>query len=139
MQRYETHAHRPLLWVVGLLCWIAALTGVVGWALGRTWGTSVALTGLLGASGVALAIGRVYVRRLQDRIILLEMRVRTASLLTPTQQAQLAALPKSRVVALRFAPDDELPALLDRAVAENLSADAIKRAVRNWRADELRT
>jgi hypothetical protein len=48
-------------------------------------------------------------------------------------------LPKARVVALRFASDDELPALLERAVAEDLSPDAIKRAVTQWRPDHLRT
>jgi hypothetical protein len=81
----------------------------------------------------------VYVTRLQDRIILLEMQVRGATLLSPAQRQQLAALAKAQVVALRFASDDELPALLERAVAEDLSPDAIKRAVTQWRPDHLRT
>jgi hypothetical protein len=44
-----------------------------------------------------------------------------------------------QVVALRFASDAELPALYDRALADRLTPDAIKRAVTQWRADRLRT
>lgn len=139
MQTYANHAHRPVLWGVGFLFWLMASAGFAGWLLDRHWGMTALLGGLLGVSGVVLTIGRVYVTRLQDRIILLEMQVRGATLLSPAQRQQLAALPKARVVALRFASDDELPALLERAVAEDLSPDAIKRAVTQWQPDHLRT
>jgi hypothetical protein len=43
-----------------------------------------------------------------------------------------------QIVGLRFAPDAEFVALARRAAAENLSEDAIKRAVKNWKADTYR-
>jgi len=139
VQTYANHAHRPALWRVGFVFWMMASAGLAGWLLGRGWGMAVLLAGLLGVTGVVLVIGRTHITRLQDRIILLEMQVRGAAVLSPAQRLQLASLPKSRVVALRFASDEELPALLDRAVAENLTADAIKRAITHWRPDHLRT
>jgi Family of unknown function (DUF6526) len=42
-------------------------------------------------------------------------------------------------VALRFASDTELNELLDRAVRDKLSSKEIKLAIRNWKADLLRT
>jgi hypothetical protein len=48
-------------------------------------------------------------------------------------------LGNKHVVALRFASDAELPALLDRAVRERLSPADIKRAVTSWTPDFDRT
>jgi hypothetical protein len=39
---------------------------------------------------------------------------------------------------LRFASDDELPALVDKAISEKLSPDAIKRQIQNWNGDYMR-
>ena len=43
-----------------------------------------------------------------------------------------------QIVALRFASDAEFVALAQRAVEQSLSADAIKREVKQWRADTYR-
>jgi hypothetical protein len=88
---------------------------------------------------VLLSISRLYITRLQDRIIKLEMRVRCATLLSPAQQAVAARLKKAQIVALRFASDEELPGLLEQADREQLSADQIKRAIKNWVPDMDRT
>jgi hypothetical protein len=42
------------------------------------------------------------------------------------------------VVALRFAPDDEFVVLASKAADQNLTPDAIKRAVKQWREDTYR-
>jgi hypothetical protein len=42
------------------------------------------------------------------------------------------------VIALRFTPDEEFVALAQRAAGESLAPDAIKQAVKNWRADTYR-
>jgi hypothetical protein len=44
-----------------------------------------------------------------------------------------------QLVALRFASDQELPALVERADREHLSPDQIKRDIKNWVPDPDRT
>ncbi len=86
-----------------------------------------------------LAISRIYITRLQDRIIKLEMRMRVAALLQPPQSEMLGRLTTKQIAALRFASDEELPALVERVARENLKPDDIKRAVTMWVPDLDRT
>jgi Family of unknown function (DUF6526) len=139
MQSYKNHAHRPVLTGVGFIFAAFALVQFVRlWnVLGRS--TSLGLLALCGAVIVLLQISRRYTTRLQDRIIKLEMRVRTAPLFTPDQQRLLGQLNNKQIAALRFASDPELPALLERAVRENLPPRDIKRAVKTWVPDLDRT
>src|SRR5215510_4343291 len=92
MQSFKNHAHRPILTGVGFILVVFALVQFARlWsALGRS--TTLGLFALCGALLVLLQISRRYTTRLQDRIIKLEMRVRTASFLTPEQQRLLAQL-----------------------------------------------
>ena len=101
--------------------------------------SAAGLLALCASVATLLFISRVYTTRLQDRIIKLEMRVRTAAFLTPDQQRLLSQLDNKRIAALRFASDAELPALLERAVREKLPPREIKRAVKAWTADNDRT
>jgi hypothetical protein len=138
-QNYANHAHRPVATGVGYLFVILAIVGLrYRWPAGD-WPTTVAIAGLTGVSLALLSISRLYITRLQDRIIKLEMKVRCAALLTPAQQAMLAGLSTKQIVALRFASDEELPALLERASRESMKPDDIKRAVRTWVPDLDRT
>jgi hypothetical protein len=140
-QTYATHRHQPRLTGAGfllVLTSIAALT--LRWFdIGGRAMFAAGLAALIGAVVVLLLISRLFITRLQDRIIKLEMRVRGAQLLSPQQQAALSRLSRPQIVALRFASDAELPALLERAEREHLTADQIKRAIKNWVADLDRT
>lgn len=140
-QSYETHRHNPKLTSIGF-----ALVGLAMIGFGLRWfgiggrvTFALGLFGVIAAEVVLLLISRLYTTRLQDRIIKLEMRMRAAQLLTPAQQAALGRLKRGQVIALRFASDEELPALLERAEREQLTADQIKRAIRNWVPDLDRT
>jgi uncharacterized protein DUF6526 len=138
MQTYKNHAHRPILSAVGYwFVGFALIDFVLHWRdLG---GRALGLFALCGAVVTLLMISRRYTTRLQDRIIKLEMRVRTWPFLTPEQQQLFAQLNNKQIAALRFASDAELPALLERAVREKLPPREIKRAVKTWTPDWDRT
>jgi hypothetical protein len=76
-----------------------------------------------------------YALTLQDRIILLEMRYRYFTLTGERLELFEERLNKSQLLSLRFASDEELPGLVKRAIAEQLTGDQIKKAVKSWRAD----
>jgi hypothetical protein len=78
---------------------------------------------------------RIFALKAQDRAIRAEENLRhfvlKGSLLDPR-------LTIRQIIGLRFAADEEFVQLAARAAEESLSEDAIKRAVKNWRADTYR-
>ena len=139
-QSYENHRHNPRSTGVGFLFVVVAIVGfTMRWFVGGRWSFALGLGGLIGAVVVLLLISRSYTTALQDRIIKLEMRLRCAQLLAPDRQGALARLSKPQIIALRFSSDEELPGLLERAEREHLTADQIKRAIKNWTPDWDRT
>ena len=68
-----------------------------------------------------------YALLLQNRIVRLEMRVRYFQMSGKRFEPVEQKLNFNQIAALRFASDSELPALVDRALKENLSPDAIKK------------
>ena len=135
-QSYANHVHRPKGWLITALLAVLGFVGMVLFVLRTPSVISVAL--LLMASAILglVALIRRYTTRLQDRIIRLEMRLRLAAL---AREQDITRLSTRQLVALRFASDAELPTLIDRALAENLTPDQIKRGVTHWQADHLRT
>jgi len=141
MQSYENHRHNPRLTRVGFLLVFVAMVALSlrFFDIGGRSTMALGLGALVASVLVLLLISRVYITALQDRIIKLEMESRASALLSPEQLDRFRTLSKRQVIALRFASDAELPELSERAARDSMSADAIKRAIKNWRPDLDRT
>jgi hypothetical protein len=87
---------------------------------------------------VAAGTARGAALRAQDRIIRLEERLRLAELLPAAEHASIAELSIDQLIALRFARDEELPALTQKTLSQGLDRKAIKQSIVNWRADNNR-
>src|ERR1700736_4744640 len=116
----------------------------IGWSVYR-WKTSLwSIDGAIWVlTSVALLVGilcaRMFALSVQDRVIRLEERLRCERLLPPDLQARIVELEPGQLVSLRFACDAELPALARKVLDEKMKdRKAIKRLVKNWRADYLR-
>jgi len=85
--------------------------------------------------GLLFAYTRQFATGNQDRIIREEENFRSFRLTGKTLDSRLT---RSQVIALRFADDDEYPALAEKAVNEKLNGKDIKQAIQRWRADHHR-
>ena len=135
-QNYANHVYRPQAWLITVAVAAMAFLALLVHVYREPTYVSFALLALAGVIVSALSLSRVFALRLQNRIIRLEMQLRLARL---GRESDLQRLSMGQLVALRFASDAELPALMDRAIAGQLKPDAIKREVRDWRGDYLRT
>ncbi|MGA2882334.1 MAG: DUF6526 family protein [Bryobacteraceae bacterium] len=87
---------------------------------------------------VAVFLIRSNPLRVQDRLIRLEERMRLEALLSAELRGRIPELTESQLIALRFASDDELPALVTRVLASKMQPKEIKKAIVTWRADTFR-
>jgi hypothetical protein len=78
---------------------------------------------------------RVFPLKAQDRAIRAEENLRHFAL---TGKLFDPRLTMSQIIALRFAPDSELPALARKAADENMPMKEIKRSIKTWKADHNR-
>ena len=137
-QSFASHAHRPthtaIVWLFALVALILMVQQMRG-----SDTRDLAIIAVILAVFELGWISRVYTVKLQDRIIMLEVKVRAAELLPAGADAQLAKLSSKQIAALRFASDDEFGALLERAARENLQPKDIKASIKTWRPDLYRT
>ena len=82
---------------------------------------------------------RAFPLAVQDRLIRLEERLRMAQVLPAELQSRAGELTADQLIALRFASDDELPALTRKVLEENIATRAaIKAQIKTWRPDHMR-
>lgn len=114
------------------------------WSIYHLWKLHFSFEGFVGLLlALALAVGflfaRMFALSVQDRVIRLEERLRLTRLLPDDLKPRIDEFSVSQLVALRFACDEELPALARKVLAENLrSRKAIKQLVKTWRPDYQR-
>ncbi|KOS06251.1 hypothetical protein AM493_09565 [Flavobacterium akiainvivens] len=95
----------------------------------------VAAFGFVCLTWLAWMLRQHYALVLQNRIVVLELRYRYLAITGERFEPLEALLSDGQLYALRFAPDEELPQLAQKAVTEKLAPDEIKRQVKNWKAD----
>ena len=111
-------------------------------AYGLRLGLTVSsVLGAATALALVLAAGltRAMVMAVQDRVIRLEMRLKLRELLPADMQSKIMSLSPKQLVGLRFASDAELPSLVSQVIKDNIaSAEAIKKMIKDWQADDVR-
>ncbi len=115
----------------------------LGWTIYRAVqapSVDTVLGALMAAGIILLALfARGFVLTVQDRVIRLEMRLRMKEVLPVSMHPRIGDFTKGQLVALRFACDEELPALAEKVLRDNIQdKKTIKQMVRNWQADNLR-
>lgn len=140
-QNYSNHrrlvaGYHFVLAIIVLACVVISLIHLY-----RAWGSGgsrlPAILGVLLSVAAAQLFWycRIFALKAQDRAIRAEEALRhyvlTGSLPDPRIDTRQA-------IGLRFASDEEFPALARRAAEEGLSENAIKKAVDSWRPDTYR-
>jgi len=82
---------------------------------------------------------RTYSLKVQDRLIRLEEKLRYQQVLPTALAQQTGSLTVGQTVALRFAADEELEELVNSVLSGKfVKTKDIKRAIKQWRADNFR-
>lgn len=87
---------------------------------------------------LATLMMRMYPVRVQDRLIRLEERLRLQAVLSGELSPRIGELTESQLIALRFASDEELSALVAKVLTAKMASKDIKSAIVTWRADTFR-
>lgn len=142
VQNYKNHIrfyppHHFVFYPIILVMFVFAIRSAINEELNRTlWIFISILVFVIG--WLAFMLRQHYALVLQNRIVRAELRYRyfviTGTRFEPMEQL----LNESQIFALRFASDEELPKLVQRATAEKMTGDAIKKSIVNWFPDNQR-
>jgi hypothetical protein len=114
------------------------------WSLYRLWKLGFSFATIFGvtfAAALAIAIleARMFALAVQDRVIRLEERLRYERVLPADLRSRCGELSIGQIVSLRFACDEELPALARKVLDEKMTErKAIKQLIKSWRPDYQR-
>ena len=139
-QNYSNHrrwvpAYHFVLSILVLATFIGSIVNLV-----KSIDTSgIYSASLIVAMNVAFLIVFFYMRvfplMAQDRAILVEENLRHYVLTGKLIDSKVTT---RQIIGARFASDEELPALLEKAASEGLSENDVKKAIKNWKADNYR-
>jgi hypothetical protein len=139
-QTYQNHVRwYPLVhFIITPMLFLNLVWQIVRLSQERSWDRAENL--FLAVALMLLSIAaRNQALMVQNRVIRLEESLRYRELLSPDLVFQAEQLPTRTKIALRFASDEELPELVQRAISGELKdSREIKLAVKNWRGDYLR-
>ena len=142
MQNYNNHIrfyppHHFIFYpIVGVLFVFALTKGFIEDANSTMWFFAAAIVFLIG--WLSFMLRQHYGMTVQNRIVVLEMRHRYYVLTNQRLEPLEDRLSFGQIAALRFASDEELPALLQRTLTENLSGSEIKKDIKSWLPDNRR-
>lgn len=138
MQQYQNHRrlnplHHFILTPISIAIFVFSIIFLFDTNLTLNQKVFFLLIGL--AVGLVAIISRSYGIKNQDRIIRLEMRQRFFELTGKSFSEKEKQLRLSQVIALRFASDQELLGLIDKAIDGKLSSKEIKLLIKDWQGD----
>lgn len=140
-QNYANHRQivpmfHYVLTLLTLLFWILAAVNLIGtFRNGGNALVAVMLVLLPVILYLSFFHSRMFSLKAQDRAIRAEENLRHYVL---TGRLLDAGLSIRQIVALRFAPDEEFPALAQKAADEQMDPENIKKAIKLWRGDDYR-
>jgi hypothetical protein len=135
-QNFQNHVRNdPKLFTLMFL-WVGVIVlALAGFLLG-SWVVTIAMV-LAGVAGLLTAFTmRVYAVTVQDRVVMVETRLRLERILDGELAARVGELTRPQLVGLRFASDAEMNDLVRKTLEEGLAtAKEIKQLVKDWQAD----
>ncbi|PXY43631.1 DUF6526 family protein [Flavobacterium hydrophilum] len=137
-QSYNNHvrfypAHHFIYYPILILFMAAAIYFMFTTADQLLWGFITVIFIFLFC--LAFMLRQHYALILQNRIVKTEFRYRYFVLTGTRFETIEYKFTDDQLFALRFAPDSEFLTLIERTLTENLSSDAIKKAIVHWKGD----
>ena len=139
-QNFKNHARLVPMYHFGVFIPLLIAFLWTAYRLFETPSADLAIVLLVVIALILMALSlRVQVLTVQDRVIRLEMKLRLQSLMSNDETGHIDRLGVKQLVALRFASDAELPALVtDVATGKVTLPKEIKQRIADWQADHLR-